>query len=233
MWWILDAGISCPWTVSDTMNLTLWDLWNQRISSSSRRYPRTNLLSSYFATHSLLGLLPLSFASRDSRQANPSSYKFSDGSTTVKTEDGFNVGLGSLLDGWDVYKGTGLRPLAHHVVKVLRDCRISRLEKVPWSVKDTGRRVAFTTLPNYGSGPHRGTKGPFFFVSGPFSHSPVSCFRNSTVFTIFALSTNFVQTTCRPIVKLCPRSRLFLHLVTHPVVRLPFNHLLQCLLQIS
>ena len=150
------------------MNLTLWDLWNQRISSSSRRYPRTKLLSSYFALHSFLGLLPLSFASRDSRQANPSSYKFSDGSTTVKTEDGFNVGLGSLLDGWDVYKGTGLRPLAHHVVKVLRDCRISRLEKVPGQLKIRDVGLHSQHYPITARTRTEAQKDPFFLFQDPF-----------------------------------------------------------------
>lgn len=133
-------------------------------------------------------------------------------------------------------KGSGLRHLAHHVVKALMVFRISRLEKVPWSVKDTGRRLS-QHYPIQDGCPHRGKaklyKDPFF-ASGPFSHSSVSCFRNPTVFTIFTLLI-LSRLTCRPIVKLCRRSRLFLHLVTLPFIHLPFNHLLQCFqpLQIS
>ena len=83
----------------------------------------------YFAMHSFLGLLPLSFASRNSRQADPSSYRFPDGTTTVKTKGDLNVCPGSLLDGWDVRKGTGVY-LAHLVVRVLM-VRISRLGEGP------------------------------------------------------------------------------------------------------
>ena len=55
------------------------------------------LLSSYFAMDSFFGIIPLSFASRYSCQTDPSSYSLSDG-TTIKTEDDFNVCLGSLLE---------------------------------------------------------------------------------------------------------------------------------------
>jgi hypothetical protein len=83
-------------TAADTMSLTLWGPVNwQQLEKVSKE----ESLSSYFAMHTFLGLLPLSFASRNARQADPSSYRFPDGTTMVKTEDGFNVRLGSLLDG--------------------------------------------------------------------------------------------------------------------------------------
>ena len=62
-------------------------------------------------------------------------------------------------------------------------------------VKDTGRRFGLlSTLPNLArvSRVHTESEpslsGPFFLSSRPFSHSPVSCFRNPTVFTIYPLN---------------------------------------------
>ena len=89
--------------------------------------------------------------------------------------------------------------------------------------------IAFGTLPNSGTARAHTESKPSFIR--PFS-------RLSTFFSLSSFllqKSNCLyhfhppdQTTCRPIVKLCHRSRLFLHLVTLPFVHLPFNHLLQC-----
>ena len=145
------------------MILTLWDLWNQQTSSSSSRryYPKKIFLSPYFATHRFFWAIAVSFASESFRQADFSSYRFPDVTmvkTEVKTEGDFNVCLGSLLDGWDVHKRTGLRPPACRQ-GTLKVFLTSRLEKVPWSVKDTGRRIRLVHYPiqdGSESCPHRG-----------------------------------------------------------------------------
>ena len=219
MWWILEAGIQ----------LTLWNLWNQWISSL-RRYRKKIFL--YLISH---------WQRRDSRQADPLSYRFPDGTTMVKTEDGFSVCLGSLLDGWDVCKATRLRTLVCHVVKVLRIFRIWRLEKVPWSVKDTGRQFGLLSqhYPIQGRLARQSFIRTLFYIRTLLRLFSLSNFllQKSNCLYRFNLSTYFVQTTCRPIVKLFRRLRLFLRLVTLPFVHLQFNfnHLLQCFqpLQIS
>ena len=105
MWWILEAGIP----------LTLWYLWNQWISNSSRRYPKKIVFYLATSRHSLTkftGPFAVILCKRFSSRC-PSSYRFPEGTTMVNTEDDFNVCLGMLLDGWDVCKGTGFRPLWH------------------------------------------------------------------------------------------------------------------------
>ena len=145
--------------------------------------------------------------------------------------------LGSLLDGWDVCKGTGL-PLVHHVVKVLR-VRICRLEKVPWSVKDTGRqfRLLSQHYPIQGRLAWQSFIRTLFLLQDSFLTLQFLASEIQLSLLFQPLHLFCPRTTCRPIVKLFRRSRLSLHLVTLPFVRLPFNfnHLLQCFqpLQIS
>ena len=190
MWWLLEADIPCTYTVAGVSS-TLWNSWNQQISSSSRKYPKENFSILILQCMAFFWAIAVILCKK---KADPSSYRFPDGTTMVKTEDGFNVCLGLLLDGWDVCKGTGLRPLADHVVKALEVLRISRLEKVPWSIKDTGRQFGLLSqhYPIQDGCPHRGKaklyKDPFWLqdpfltlkflasevlLSLPFSPSPL------------------------------------------------------------
>ena len=187
--------------------------------------------------HRFFGLLRLSFSSGNARQVDFSSYRFP-GVTMVKTEDDFNVCLGLLLVGWDVRKGTGLRPLAHHVVKVLEDFSNFQAWEGPivkLKIRDVGSECYIT---QFRTAPSRARTEAFkdpFLLQDLFPLFSFSLQKSNCRY-YFHLPRSFCpQTTCHPIVKLCRRSRLFLHLATLPLIHLPFNHLLRCFrpLQIS
>ena len=191
--------------------------------------------------HRFFGLLRLSFSSGNARQVGFSSYRFP-GVTMVKTEDDFRGWLQCLpriaasrlrcaQRNWPQTSGPPCRQGTWRFFQ-LPGLRRSHSQ---WKIRDVGSECYIT---QFRTAPSRARTEAYkdpFLLQDLFPLFSFSLQKSNCRYYFHPPRSFCPQTTCRPIVKLCRRSRLFLHLTNLPFIHLPFNHLLQCFqpLQIS